>query len=194
MSMSRSFPCKRCGEPVSVTDEALRDPTVTLVCNGCGQRYARRASPSGAGATVSPTASKFTSRGSDSSSGLGERPAPVRAPRSSIGATRSLDVLDTEGSPSIFVGGDFVSNRYRIVRFIARGGMGEVYEAEDIELRGRVALKTIRPAAAGESWAVERFKREIHLARQVTHPNVCRIFDVGFHEVSASDSVVFLTM
>jgi serine/threonine protein kinase len=73
--------------------------------------------------------------------------------------------------------------------------MGEVYEAEDLELRGRIALKTIHASAADESGAVERFKREIQLARAVTHPNVCRIFDFGLHELtSGAEPVVFLTM
>src|SRR5688572_17288905 len=88
-----------------------------------------------------------------------------------------------------------VAGRYRIVRFIARGGMGEVYEAEDLELGGRVALKTVRLDAAGDRHAIERFKREIHLARQVTHPNVCRIFDLSRHPRAAPDGdVLFLTM
>jgi len=101
---------------------------------------------------------------------------------------------------------DEVAGRYRIVRRIARGGMGEVYEAEDHELGGTVALKTIRPEMAREAWSAERFRREIQLARRVTHPNVCRIFDVSYHPAAApatageggdtpgGDRVVFLTM
>jgi tetratricopeptide (TPR) repeat protein/tRNA A-37 threonylcarbamoyl transferase component Bud32/TolB-like protein len=82
-----------------------------------------------------------------------------------------------------------IAGRYRVVRFIARGGMGEVYEVEDQELKERVALKTVRPEAARDTFAVERFRREIQLARKVTHPNVCRIFDVG-----SSEGTIFLTM
>ncbi|HKI03481.1 MAG TPA: tetratricopeptide repeat protein [Thermoanaerobaculia bacterium] len=82
-----------------------------------------------------------------------------------------------------------IAGRYRVVRFIARGGMGEVYEVEDLELRERVALKTVRPEAARDTLAVERFRREIQLARKVTHPNVCRIFDVG-----SAAGTIFLTM
>jgi tetratricopeptide (TPR) repeat protein len=63
--------------------------------------------------------------------------------------------------------------------------MGRVYEVEDTALRERVALKTIRPEIAQERKIIERFRREIHLARKVTHPNVCRIFDLGFHEIPA---------
>jgi len=67
-----------------------------------------------------------------------------------------------------------LAGRYRIVRFIGRGGMGEVYEAHDLELNERVALKTLRPEIASDQRMVSRFKQEIHLARQITHPNVCR--------------------
>ena len=94
--------------------------------------------------------------------------------------------------PWRFEAGSDIAGRYRVVRRIARGGMGEVYEVEDHELGGRVALKTIRPEMADEQWSVGRFRREIQLARQVTHPNVCRIFDVSYHE--AGERVVFLTM
>ncbi len=92
-----------------------------------------------------------------------------------------------------FEPGHVVAGRYRIVRFIARGGMGEVYEAEDLELRDSVALKTIRPEVAEDEVAVERFRREIQIARKVTHPNVCRVFDVS-HDQSTGTDVVFVTM
>jgi serine/threonine protein kinase len=86
-----------------------------------------------------------------------------------------------------------MAGRFKIVKFIARGGMGDVYEAEDLELHERVALKTIRPEIAGVANAMERFKREIQLARKATHPNVCRIFDL-FRDTNGSDDITFLTM
>src|SRR6266496_1025161 len=76
---------------------------------------------------------------------------------------------------------DVLAHRFKVVRFLAQGGMGEVYEAEDLELGGRVALKTIRPEIATEPRIIQRFKREIALSRKVTHPNVCRIFDLFHH-------------
>jgi tetratricopeptide (TPR) repeat protein/TolB-like protein/tRNA A-37 threonylcarbamoyl transferase component Bud32 len=88
-----------------------------------------------------------------------------------------------------FSPGDVLATRFRIMRFIAQGGMGEVYEAEDSELGGRVALKTIRSGIAEEAESIDRFKREVHLARQVTHGNVCRIYDV-FRQ----SGITFLTM
>ena len=97
-----------------------------------------------------------------------------------------------------FAPGQVLADRYRIVRFIAQGGMGEVYEAEDRELGERVALKTIRPEVAGQEGTLERFKREVQLARKVTHPNVCRLFDLGVHRIGGPDGetieVRYLTM
>ena len=82
--------------------------------------------------------------------------------------------------------GNLLAERFHIIRFLASGGMGEVYEAEDVELGERVALKTIRPDLLGDGHSLERFKREVHLARSVTHPNICRIFDLFRHPVSRS--------
>lgn len=97
-----------------------------------------------------------------------------------------------------FMPGDRVAGRYRIVRFLGHGGMGEVYEAEDHELRGHVALKTVRGALAEDPRVIDRFKREIHLARRVTHPNICRVFDIGHHRGigagGGTGDVTFLTM
>ncbi len=88
-----------------------------------------------------------------------------------------------------FSPGDVAADRFRIVRFIGEGGMGEVYEAEDLELKERVALKTLRPEIASQERTLARFKREIQLSRKVTHPNVCRIFDLARH-----GETTFLTM
>ena len=81
-----------------------------------------------------------------------------------------------------FAEGETLANRYRILRFIARGGMGEVYEALDLELGERLALKSIAATIADEPRAVHRLKAEVHLARRITHPNVCRLYDLAFHE------------
>ncbi len=91
--------------------------------------------------------------------------------------------------PPVFSPGDVLAGRFRILRFIAQGGMGEVYAAEDQVLRDRVALKTIRADIAGDPGTMDRFLREVYLARQVTHPNVSRIFDVFQH-----GETKFLTM
>src|SRR6476661_303075 len=108
-------------------------------------------------------------------------------------------VYQGDSSPS-FSPGDLLAERFRITRFIARGGMGEVYEAEDVELRERVALKSIRTELLRDPHAVDRFRREVHLAKKVTHPNVCRIFDLFRHQVpgpgdsGASQSLLLVAM
>jgi len=85
--------------------------------------------------------------------------------------------------------GAVLGGRYRIARFIARGGIGEVYEAHDTLLGEPVAVKVLRPELSCKPGAQERFVSEIRLARKVTHPNVCRVFDVGI-----DGDRVFLTM
>ena len=90
----------------------------------------------------------------------------------------STSFSDKSSNVPFFVAGDLLAERFRIKRFLARGGMGEVYEAEDVELHERVALKSIRSELLHDGRALDRFKREVHLARKVTHPNVCRIFDL----------------
>src|SRR5579859_5689294 len=82
------------------------------------------------------------------------------------------------GVTPVFAPGHIVSQRYRILRFINRGGMGEVYEADDLQLQERVALKTLRPEIAGDARSIAHFKQEIQLSRKVTHPNVCKVFDL----------------
>ncbi len=99
---------------------------------------------------------------------------------------------------TVFSSGDVVQGRFRILRFLASGGSGEVYEALDTELRCPVALKVIKPKLSDQESAIERFRREIALARQVTHPNVSRIFDVFRHELLDDEGnevpTLFLTM
>ncbi len=127
-----------------------------------------------------------------------EPPSPSFDPNASSAATTMGE--DYEPPPSrpgrAFADGDLIAGRYRVVRFLAQGGMGEVYDVEDRELGDRVALKTILPRYAANPVALERFRREILFARKVTHPNVCRIFDMGRHEFSPQegDAVTFLTM
>src|SRR5262245_2708575 len=89
---------------------------------------------------------------------------------------------------------EIVADRYRVTRVIGRGGMGEVYEAEDLLLKERVALKTLRADLAGQESLAQRFHDEILLARKVTHPNVCRIYEVGIHSAGARAPLLFFSM
>ena len=81
-----------------------------------------------------------------------------------------------------FLPGTVVAGRYRIIALIGRGGMGEVYRATDLKLRQPVALKFLPPALAADRGLLERFLNEVRIARQVSHPNVCRVYDVGEFE------------
>jgi len=109
-----------------------------------------------------------------------------------------LAVADTRAirpeEPPRFAASTLLARRFRIVRFIARGGMGEVYEAEDLELGERVALKAIRPRVASDPELRALFKREVQLARRVTHPNVCRIFDLHENPPEDGEPVLLLSM
>jgi len=95
----------------------------------------------------------------------------------------------------IFAPGEIVSGRYRIDRFLGRGAAGEVYAAFDRELGATVALKALLIGGRRDGTTLERFKREILLARRVSHPNVCRIFDLGTHLPAGGRAPVpYLTM
>ncbi len=74
-----------------------------------------------------------------------------------------------------------IAGRYRLVRLVGAGGMGSVYEARDLELDETVALKVLRRELVDAPGALERFRREVKLARRVTHKNVARVFDIGEH-------------
>lgn len=104
---------------------------------------------------------------------------------------------DAKPPPLTFAPGELIAGRFKVLRFIGHGGMGEVYEATDLWLNVRVALKTIRPKIASDPDTMARFKQEIELARRVAHPNVCRMHDLERHrpaEDSGKPEVVFLTM
>src|ERR1051326_6633153 len=78
-----------------------------------------------------------------------------------------------------FVPGTLLGGRYRIIGLLGRGGMGEVYRATDLALGQAVALKFLPQEAAGNPRLLERFHGEVRVARLVSHPNVCRVFDIG---------------
>ncbi len=78
-----------------------------------------------------------------------------------------------------FLPGALLANRYRIVALLGRGGMGEVYRAHDLTLGQEVALKFLPEAAAHNPAVRARFYNEVRIARQVSHANVCRVYDLG---------------
>ena len=97
--------------------------------------------------------------------------------------------LEGEGQSRAFLRGSLFANRYEILRPLGEGGMGVVYEARDLEVDRAVALKVIRPEHASRPEILSRFKQELVLAREITHRNVIRIFDLG-----QADGIRFITM
>src|SRR5262245_28805125 len=84
--------------------------------------------------------------------------------------------VGTDTNPPRFAAGQVFAGRYRMIARLGRGGMGEVWRADDLTLGTPVALKFIRSAAAGTRGGI---LNEVRLARKITHPAVCRVFDVG---------------
>ncbi len=129
-----------------------------------------------------------------------ERSAPDASNSQSVpgfGSPTSLTVANTSGAPRTRAGlltvGQSFGTRYHIIRILGVGGMGAVYQAWDAELGITVAIKVIRPEVSPDATAAahveRRFKRELILARQVTHKNVVRIHDIG--EI---DGIKYITM
>ena len=106
----------------------------------------------------------------------------------------SLEQTTLPESSERFQPGQIIAARFLVVRFIARGGMGEVYEVRDQFLQNdRVALKIIRPEIAADTSSLRRFEREVILARKVVHPNLCPIYEI-FRCQDPGPPFLFLTM
>ena len=169
--------CPMCGASVS---------TSARFCSSCGQ-----AMDSDTGTTLVENAAGYD----------GETIAPaapnVRKPPSAPATARSLRSTPTPNpltsSDPIgggrFTPGQILAERYRVVALAGRGGMGEVYRAEDLRLGQIVAMKFLPEKLSQDAAALSRFHAEVRNARQVSHPNVCRVFDIG-----EADGVLFLTM
>ena len=114
----------------------------------------------------------------------------------SLAVTPSNDAPNTVGVDGAanfqslqLIAGTLLAGRYRIVGLLGRGGMGEVYQAQDLWLEQTVALKFFSQRLNGDGFTRARFYREVKLARQVAHPNVCRVFDVA-----EAEGLSFITM
>jgi len=150
-------------------------PDASKFCPACGSAVAPPTAARGAGRTAaaSPAGDSPISQGLTRTSDPDAAPSP---PSSS-------------GDHGRFEPGTRLGSRWRIVALLGRGGMGEVYRADDLELGQSVALKFLPAAVAGDSRELARFRNEVRVARQIAHPNVCRVYDIG--EV---DGHVFLSM
>lgn len=151
--------CAKCGQPLDSNPEA------TLLND----------EPSIEGRTVAPETPRTP-------------PLPSsKSPRSLSSSSATLSSSSASGAR--FAAGQVIADRYRIVALAGRGGMGEVYRAEDLKLSQLVAIKFLPASLSRDAGALARFHSEVRIARQVSHPNVCRVFDIG-----DADGVPFLTM
>jgi serine/threonine protein kinase/Tfp pilus assembly protein PilF len=122
---------------------------------------------------------------------------PIVTSRPDAAAAATISNIDRDRpaeATARFRAGETIARRFHVVRFIARGGMGEVYEVEDCLLQGnRVALKMIRPEIAAHEESSRRFEQEVLLARNINHPNLCPIYEI-FRCDDEPPPFLFLTM
>ncbi len=142
---------------------------------GLRRPYAKAPDVSAATQTPPPSSSEMTMGDIAGSAVPARSPAPI--------SDSTLRLVQ------LFPPGALLGSRYRILRVLGEGGMGAVYQARDQELDRTIALKVIRPELAGNAAILQRFKQELILARNVTHRNVVRIFDLG-----EADGIKFITM
>jgi serine/threonine-protein kinase len=174
--------CSSCG---------AKNPSQVRFCSACGAALNLDAEATIVGSD--PIAEGLTI---DTTTPVMPRPPRTPAPRTPAPRTSRMS---SSSSPSPlssdpigggrFVPGQLVAERYRIVALAGRGGMGEVYRAEDLKLSQIVAIKFLPESVSQDASALARFHSEVRIARQVSHPNVCRVFDIG-----DADGITFLTM
>ncbi|HWY49368.1 MAG TPA: serine/threonine-protein kinase [Bryobacteraceae bacterium] len=119
----------------------------------------------------------------------------VRSPASQLPTALSTSAGGASSSSSEegrFVPGTLLGDRYRIVSLLGVGGMGEVYRATDLRLSQQVALKFLPAEVARDPKFLARFNNEVRIARQVSHPNVCRVYDIGEAEGLAYISMEYV--
>src|SRR5213078_2628297 len=169
--------CSKCGAKISATGR---------FCSSCGEAVdtdsgatlvGDEASLEGPTIAPAPAAPRRTPP---------SHPSP-RTPRVSSGSNPASSSDPIGGGR--FTPGQIIAERYRVVALAGRGGMGEVYRAEDLTLGQVVALKFLPETLTRDAAALARFHAEVRTARQVSHPNVCRVFDIG-----DIDGTLFLTM
>jgi serine/threonine-protein kinase len=132
---------------------------------------------------------------SDESPRVSTKPPSSKAPASprTPGPPKTPSSRFVSSHPSSaegrFLPGVVVADRYRVIALLGAGGMGEVYRADDLSLGQGVALKFLPEAASQDPDVLERFRNEVRIARRVSHPNVCRVYDMA--EV---DRQIFISM
>jgi len=104
---------------------------------------------------------------------------PTSAATAAISVSTVSSASHADPDEGRFLPGTLLADRYRILSRLGKGGMGEVYRATDLRLGQTVALKFLPEATTQDPGVLARFYNEVRVARQVTHPNVCRVFDIG---------------
>src|SRR5215470_14130549 len=169
--------CPTCGAKVSATAK---------FCSSCGQ-----AMDSDTGATMMDRGGGFEDETIAPASTPRKPPSastPSRSARSASPTPNPLTSSDAIGGGR-FTLGQILAERYRIVAMAGGGGMGEVFRAADLTLGQIVAMKFLPGRLSQDAAALSRFHAEVRNARQVSHPNVCRVFDIG-----EAEGTLFLTM
>src|SRR5690349_15112365 len=155
-------------------------------CSSCGE-----AAGSDAGTTLLERDGGFEGETIASPAPTPRKPPSTQASARNPRATPVSNPL-TSSDPiggGRFAPGQILAERYRVVALVGRGGMGEVFRAEDLTLGQIVAMKFLPERLSQDEAALSRFHAEVRNARQVSHPNVCRVFDIG-----ETDGTLFLTM
>jgi eukaryotic-like serine/threonine-protein kinase len=158
--------CTSCSAPLLDSD---------LTCPRCGAEQAVSDLPTGTAPRATPA-----------------RPTPARTPpaRSPGPRTPGPAGRTSAAASGRFAPGTLLGQRFRIVGLLGRGGMGEVYRADDMKLDQPVALKFLPEALQQDPDRLDRFYGEVRLARQIAHPSICRVYDV----VEEEDGTPFLSM
>lgn len=157
-----------------------------MLCPACGTRAAEGARfCAGCGAAVSSGQPAPAASASDETRLTGTPHAPGRTVSSGSGWLSSGADIDH----GRFAPGAIIGERYRIIGLLGRGGMGEVFRADDLRLGQAVALKFLPVSLERDPMRLAQFHNEVRTARQVSHANVCRVYDIG-----EADGQHFLTM
>jgi serine/threonine protein kinase len=174
--------CSSCGAPAG-SDDA----TLTAAADIAETIAAPRVSGSRSSSPPISADDVATLEFASAKSSRSARQTPAASPSSSSSRPPSSSALSLNDGR--FLPGRLLAGRYRIIALLGKGGMGEVYRADDLTLGQPVALKFLPEEASRDESLLERFRNEVRIARRVSHPNVCRVYDVG--EV---DGNTFFTM
>jgi protein kinase-like protein/zinc ribbon protein len=136
-------------------------PDNARFCGACGARVA--------------TSEAETMLGSDKTELASSKPNSAASRTTTSGWLTSSGSIDH----GRFTPGTIIDERYRIIGLLGRGGMGEVYRADDLRLGQAVALKFLPPGLGRDTQRLAQFHTEVRTARQVSHPNICRVYDIG---------------